>query len=293
MRRLVLILAVVVVSIATISLSASPKPTTAGASWPPLLNCPDVNGDGAVSGLDMFALIGSFGSSYPNSNYLLLHDLNGDQAVGLLDFLEVIGRFGERCPLIDTQVAQATLAMLPYRDWSVANAAGYSVSSQDVPQMGIHVSRANYSTTFDHTDPIGLVYTEKQTGPAGVPDQLIGAWYVIPVQDVCDVFLPGTSSCQPVDVKPVGFGTNNTDEDSTDLDTCISFGCQHGWHTHTNLCVYADPPRTIEQGESGSLEQCIASGGYFNFGTYGWMIHLYNFIPNPDGRFQMWNSNVP
>ena len=65
MRRLVLILAVVVVSIATISLSGSPKPTSAGVeAWPPLQNCPDLNGDGAVSGLDLFAMISSAGSVY-------------------------------------------------------------------------------------------------------------------------------------------------------------------------------------------------------------------------------------
>ena len=26
------------------------------------------------------------------------------------------------------------------------------------------------------------------------------------------------------------------------------------------------------------------------FGTYGYMVHLYNFIPNPNGRFMMWNT---
>ncbi len=290
MRRLVLILAVVVVSIATVSLSASPKQTTAGVAWPPLLNCPDVNGDGAVSGLDMFALLGSYNSAYPSSNYLLLHDLDGDQSVGWLDFLEVLDRFGESCPLIDTQVAQATLATMKYRDWSVANAAGYNVSTQYVPQMGIHVSKNNYTMTFDPTDPIGLIYTN---AGGGTPGELIGMWYVVPVQEVCDFFVPGTSPCQPVDVEPVGFGTNSTDEDNLDIDTCTAPLCQRGWHTHTNLCVYLNPPRTIELGEGFTAQDCFDSGGVFNFGTYGWMSHLYNFIPNPAGRFQMWNSNLP
>ena len=31
----------------------------------------------------------------------------------------------------------------------------------------------------------------------------------------------------------------------------------------------------------------------FWYDNFAWMVHLYNFIPHPLGRFLMWNSNVP
>lgn len=288
MKRLVLVLAITLLSLVAISMSGSPRPTSAGVAWPPLQNCPDLNGDGAVSGLDLFAMISSAGSVYSatsvTSDYVYLYDRNGDQSITLLDFLNVLSRLGERCSLIDTQVAKATLATMKYRDWSVAQADGYTVSTQYVPQMGIHVSNSNYTMNFDPTSPIGMIY--KDAG-SGVPGELIGMWYVVPNDQICAIFSV-TGPCQPSDVKPVGFGLTNTDEDSTDLNSV-----QKSWHTHTNLCFIPNPLSVVEQGPSGSHQACKDLGGIVNFETYAWMIHLYNFIPNPDGRFMMWNNNLP
>ena len=83
------------------------------------------------------------------------------------------------------------------------------------------------------------------------------------------------------------------------------------WHEHQGLCganygttsaffidMYpaGDPTTATAADEalclSGGIFPCGVGGCYF-FYTYGWMMHLYNFIPNPEGRFMLWNSNVP
>ena len=299
MRRLVLILAVVVVSIATISMSGSPNPTSAGAAWPPLQNCPDLNGDGAVSGLDLFAMISSAGSVYSatsvTSDYLYLYDRNGDQTVNLLDFLNVLGRLGERCPLVDTQVALATLATIKFQncqDALVPVTGGFIQSTQFVPNMGIHLSK-NGNVTADFTDqllnPAGLICTDSDPSPGtDVPHKLIGMWYVMPNTSIC--FLYGNPpTCS--DTEPVGFGLTDTDEDNTDLS-----GFQKGWHTHTNLCVWG-----INTEQAGSIDGATVTEAFCDgqpqpslfFPLYGWMAHLYNFIPNDSGRFMMWSSLLP
>jgi len=333
-RRLVLILAVVVVSMATISMSGSPRPASAGAGWgaDPLLNCPDLNGDGAVSGLDLFAMISSAGSVYGvSSNYLFLHDRNADKSITLTDFMDVLGRLGERCPLMETQVALATLALVNHkigaglldegqvvdlRDPANAVTAGYVQSTQYVGQMGIHYINETYQREYPNfydavtgedqlRHPVGLVYTEKQVGPPGVADELIGGWFLVPVPDVCAEYgVPSPESC-PV-AEPVGFGLTATDEDNQDRTDITGFLLQQGWHDHTGLCfgnvgtTEAWVTETFDASQSNQ-DACLA-GSFFTVGcgdsgcrwfdTYGWMIHLYNLTPNPHGRFQKWNCNL-
>ena len=295
MRRLVLILAVVVVSIATISLSASPKPTSAGhwsVTWPVLLSCPDLNGDGAVSGLDLFAMISSAGSVYSptdvNSNYLYLHDRNGDQHITLSDFMEVLGRLGDRCPLVDSQVALATNAAAKYQNCQDALdpvTGGYIQSTQFVPNMGIHLSK-NVNVVPEFTgqllNPAGLICTDSVAGGgADVPHKLIGMWYVMPMMEVC--FLYPNATCS--DTEPEGF---DGPEDNTAMPG------QQGWHTHPNLCVWGIGTEQAGTAEDVPQETCNNQPQpNFWFSEYGWMAHLYNFIPNQDGRFMMWSDLLP
>ena len=297
------LLFVLVITLVGLSASALPRAAADGslpAVWPALLNCPDVNANGYVGIADVGFVVSKFGTNVvkaddgkfvPGPDYMLLYDVDGGGSVEITDIGTVVARFGDSCPLIETQVAEATLAMagLPpfdsnpdFRNWDETQAAGFATQTQYVPAMGIHVSDGTYTSTFDNTDPIGMVY--KQTG--GTPDVLIGAWFVVPVPEVCFVFGIDPTTCSSEE--PVGF---DGEEDNTDLNPG-----QRGWHTHTNLCFILGPsgPSVIEQGPGGSHEQCKAVGGVLNFPTYGYMIHLYNFIPNPDGRFLMWNfENIP
>ena len=278
-------------------MSAPPRPASAGPAWPPLLNCPDVTGDGPVDFDDFLALLSNYGTSYPDPDYLLLYDWAPNGAVDFFDFLVLLQNYGQTCPLIESQVALATLAAMKYRDPTQAFADGYTWGSQYVPQMGVHLInptiQIQYTNFYDPVNgedqlrhPVGLVYSETSPG-SNQPDELVGVWYVVPVQAVCDFYvMPGP--CQSNTDSPVGFGETNTDEDNTNLNAI-----QQGWHTHAGLCVR--DWGTIDAavvGEGGSESNCYGprSGDYW-FSTYGWMMHLYNFIPNPDGRFMKWNAN--
>ena len=299
MKRIILFLAIVTFGLFVTSL---PQPTAASNHWPPLLNCSDVNADGGVTIGDIGLVVGKFGTFYPNADYLLLYDVNGGGGVTVGDITRVVMDFGLECPLIDTQVAKATLAMAQYQDCGNALTDQYGPSSGGVyvSNMGIHISRFNYlSTTFDLEKPFGLVCSEKETGPAGVPDKLIGAWYIIPVDSTCAVYGLG-GPCQDSSVQPDGFGVSNNDEDNQDPP-----GRQSGWHTHINLCVgngslveMFPPNQDWHQHDGVATEdldgqhECVTHrGGFLNVPIYGWMLHLYNFIPNPDGRFMKWNVN--
>ncbi len=297
MKRLVLFLTVVV-----FGLSMTPASTPAfhdgtppaQENWPPLLKCPDVNGVGAVNIPGILEVASHFGASYGHADYELLYDVDGLGVINIPgDIMGTAARFGENCPLVETQVAQAAIATSKYADkiddgplengWKRAQADGYAKSTQYVPQMGIHVSlgAAGYAADFDPAKPIGLIYKETFPG-SGQPDEFIGLWYVVPNQEVCDVFLPGTT-CD--DAEPEAF---DGPEDNTNLSSV-----QQGWHTHENLCFIPGPPiSVVEIGPGGSDQDCFDIGGILNFENYGWMAHLYTQIPNPDGRFMMWNFNL-
>ena len=301
MKRLILLMAIVGFGAFT---SALPRPGAALENWPPLLNCSDVNADGHVDGFDIGAVVTKFGTVYPNENYLLLYDVWGGGNVDGFDIGKVVVDFGRVCPLIETQVAQATLALIgayggpDLRDPAQAAAAGYIQDSQDVPQMGIHLDNPLYLTAWPNCcslglpgedtesqliHPVGLVYAE---APGGGPDELIGGWYLAPNDEVCAFYgIPGP--CQSSAEQPLGFGLTNADEDNQD-----PVGAQLGWHTHPWLCVWNWGTTSALVFENVAQQDCESSGGIW-FSTYGWMLHLYNVIPNPAGRFMLWNSNVP
>jgi hypothetical protein len=322
MKQLTLFLAVLLIGLFASTL----RPAAALENWPPLLTCSDVSADGRVNIIDIGWLVVKFGAAYPNDDYMLLYDVSGDGFVNIIDIGTAVVDFGRICSLTNHQVAQATLAMSgayggpDLRDPQNALDAGYVKSSQNVPQMGIHLFNETYmrdwpeccglglpgeETESQLIHPVGLVYTADSSGPLGL-GELIGAWYIQPNDVVCD-FYGITTPCMPEDqsqsaVQPIGFGEFNNDEDNLDPD---GSGPQGGWHFHIDLCIWNWGEANASVFEGVSQTSCVGSDGLW-FSTYGWMLHLYNFIPNPAfmpdpdpedirqaGRFQKWNSNVP
>ena len=312
MKKLILFVVLMVAAFTAPTLADTDQ-AHAGPGWPggPLLNCPDLDGGGSVNFPDFLILLQRFGGSYnaDPDTYSLLADLNGDKGVGFPDFLVLLQQFSNTCPLMESQVALATLAAEKYRDPAQATADGYSQGSQYVANMGIHVSKfANFfgfpdidpanctpgaiSGTCQLEHPAGLLYTETSPG-SGVADELIGLWFIVPVQPVCDsFFLQEPDPCdQPVGTHPIGFGLTNTDEDSEDPD---GGGPQRGWHTHPSLCVWNINTTQAFTAEGIPEGTCADLGGLtIWFETFGWMNHLYSFIPNPAGRFQNWSCLIP
>ncbi len=313
MKLLALFFAVLGLSVFAAALPRQAAALPSQADWPALLNCSDVNADGYVTISDVGQVIRKFGTNVvqdtnndgnwvPDGDYMLLYDVDGGGNVGVSDIATAVADFGSVCDPVETQVAAATLAVagLPYanhpatgpdlRNWSTAQPAGWEQTTQYVPSMGIHVQKpAFFITTFDETQPVGLIY--KSDG--GTPDELIGLWYVVPIPEVCttlsaDPAYTGLSGVNPATcgtAEPEGFAGA---EDNTDLNQV-----QRGWHDHPWLCIWNAGTSSAFTNENVSELQCTGTGGVW-FSTYGYMVHLYNFIPNVDGRFMMWNfQNIP
>ena len=221
------------------------------------------------------------------------------------DIFPLAARFGDTCTdLTNQQVALATQAILQYQDCQDALNDGYVQSTQFVPNMGIHlVNNANmllypnfYSGDPSDTNdqlrhPVGLMCTDSDaSNNIDVADRLVGAFYVVPIAEVCALYnIQGP--CQDINVQPVGFGTTITDEDN--IEGVPDPAQQRTWHTHPNLCIWNIGTTQALTAENIAQNTCEVTLGGVWFSTYGWMMHLYSFIPHQQGRFMMWNVNVP
>lgn len=307
MKRLLLVLLIAVAGV--VGISALPGSTIAGSGlpgvWPPLSeNCYDVSGDGLVDlPNDILSVILHHNTQWGDDDYSLLYDVSGGGVVDLPnDILSTILAYNPfppaNCSLTDTQVVLGTLAVMKYDDPAVAFADGYAYGGQYIGNMGIHLVNSGYQITYTTfydpvtgedqlRHPVGLVYSETFPGSM-IPDVFLGPWYNIAVPAVCDFYsMPGP--CQDASVQPVGFGETNEDEDNQ------SSGIQAGWHRHYGLCVPGwgtIDAMDFELGP-GTEQECYDPPYNSNiwFSTYGWMMHLYSFVPNPDGRFMLWNVN--
>jgi len=183
-----------------------PRPTAADeAAWAPLLNCADVNADGAVSVGDIYDVVGRFGTTYQSDGYMLLYDLDGKGAVSVGDIARVVLDFGAACPLVETQVAQATLAIDAYQDQSAAIADGYVQGTQNLPGHGVHfIKWSLVDGNFDIGEPEGLNYS--------ADGELLAIYYIDPI------WLPGHAA------PPEGFD-----------------GAEDMWHDHPGLCQWQGP----------------------------------------------------
>ena len=304
MRRMLFVVAIAVAVF--VGVSALPRSGEAGnlAYWDDLApGCFDVTGDGYVDlANDIFGVIMKYQTQPGDADYSLLYDVSGGGVVDLTnDILGTIQAYDTYCDLIDTQVIAATVAIMKYRDPAVAFADGYTWGSQYVSQMGIHLYNVSYLqtyTTFYDDSPMNLaMHPEQQahqlTHPFGLvysddggnqPGELIGAWYIVPTPDVCAVYAV-QGPCQDEGVMPVGFGLTNTDEDNPD-----PAPFQSAWHTHNGICVWNVNTVNALVGENVPEGACQGSENIW-FPLYGWMMHLYNFVPNPEGRFMKWNTN--
>ncbi len=253
MIRLMLVLALAVFGLFVLAL---PSPAAATSHWTPLLGCPDVDGDGQVLVGDIVAVVGSYFVDYPSDEYLFLHDMNADGKVRIDDIQSVVSRYFEACPLVDTQVAQATQAVLQYRDQNVAVADGYFQGTQNIMGHGVHY--INWALVgdgvFDPTRPEGLNYS--------LDGKLLALYWIDPL------WMPGHE--QP----PAGFD-----------------GDEEMWHEHPQLCAWqgADGPMVdvnVPQAD------CLSRTGGIWFESFGWMVHLWSFLPNEYGRFEMHNPDA-
>jgi len=179
-----------------------------------------------------------------------------DGRVRIDDIRAVLGRYFEVCPDNDTQVAQATLAAVNYRDQGAAAADGYVQGTQNIHGHGIHW--INWALVqdgvFDPTQPEGLNYS-----PEG---ELLALYWIDPL------WLSGH------ELPPEGFD-----------------GSEEMWHSHPLFCQWqgSGGPMAAENVAQG---ECLSRPGGVWFESFGWMLHLWSFLPNEHGRFEMHNPDA-
>jgi hypothetical protein len=270
------------------SVIAAPAPTThsssPGASVAPLLSCPNVDGspENKVTVGDILAIVQAYFKDYPSPNYTLLYDLQGpynpqDGTGGqqrVNDILTVVTKYFTVCPLVDTQVAQATRAIildpdaaqLRACDDATLSAHGYARSSQDVPGQGVHYMKfASWDGTFDLAEPEGLVCQGNGlVAELYYMDGDVAGWGGHDVS--------GGGAVHSIDIDPF----------------CSSTPCSwdgpEGWHAHSHICLAhvgtADAFATYAP-DATYCASISAGSGYPVFDDdMGWMGHLWNFLPN-------------
>jgi glucose/arabinose dehydrogenase len=239
---------------------------TATAENPEPYWCMDINGDTAVNSGDQGLVDSSFGKRFGQSGYSRLKDFNGDRVINSGDQGKLANQqivwLSKQCPLVDQQIRAATKGMedAGYENINNAFAAGYYQVTPFIPGQGRHLVKGTLGTqdtVFEPDKPESLLYEPDPNTPGGW--RLGGAMYIIPY----DKTIPegGTSG-----IPPDGFATN---EDS--------------WHYHDDLCLWNNFA-SVQEGVAQAT--CMArSGNPVWIPRAGWLVHLWNFVPNPVGRF--------
>jgi hypothetical protein len=314
-----------------------------GTTVAPILSCPNVNGsaDNKVLVGDIVEVVKAYFKDYAiqageppgTSDYVPMYDLNapynpatatgGNQRVD--DIVAVVNAYFDTCPLVDTQVAQATLWAIDmdgnlgngkqpvpqFENEAAIEAIGYYRTTTDVPGQGVHyVNMENWDGVFDPRAPEGLVYNN---------GRLAAQLYV------ADAEVVGLGSHSPGPCGPPCPGAEygvelETAGDGPQCNPACSWDGTETWHLHHYLCTVNVGmasaiafPGALAPGIADSAASCESySDSVTNpdapectipvtvqpcWGwqlNSGWMGHLYNWYPNnnlsadtggPNGRF--------
>ena len=202
---------------------------------------------------------------------------------------EYLGMSGDELAALVSQLDEVNAAVEEYPTLEQACAAGFSVSSSQNANMGIHVNNPNGSTVaFDPSRPQMVLYA-KDGGERLTREELgscvDGEWTGDPgYESVGAVF------------------TLLLTEDHPDAFA----GPIDNWHIHFNTCAgsrneggadSAEDTAVEADGTRGafSREQCEADGGAFQEVIPVWMMHAY-VDPDHDaqgGVFAMFNPSLP
>ena len=298
-KVVVILLALVAVGVLMAGQPAPDVAATHAKSPPrpkPLVSCSDMTGDGRVRGIDITAVVTAFandagpGWPYEVSNaYKFLYDRDANGALRGPDIGIVVGDYGMDCPLVDAQVAKATLwayANAPVKESEAAlEALGYYQASTDVPGQGTHYAKLeDWDGVFDPEAPEGLVYHH---------GRLAAQLYVVDGDAVGWGDYEATSYPPPETPHEVDL-EGDADGPACDPD-CSWNGTDDGWHLHYYLCTYniGTSGATALPG-TATAQACATAGGgdppctvpvttqpCYRWGqNVGWMGHLWNHLPN-------------
>ncbi len=219
--------------------------------------CFDVDGNHAVNSTDLFLVAAQFGKRFGQPGYTRLKDWDANRIINSTDLFGVAKDYTAQCPLVDQQIRTATAGMEQYQNINAAIAAGYSQVTPFIPGIGRHMIKGGIGGTndavFEPDKPESLLYEPDSSTPGGW--RLGGAMYIIPI------------TLQPqVPVAPQSFATTDA-----------------AWHVHDALCTWnnfnAVQENTVQS-------DCLSRpGNPVWVAEAGWLLHLWNFVPNVSGRF--------
>jgi hypothetical protein len=280
--------------------STQPDADHAAASSPgttakPLLTCPDVDGSGSVRSSDITAVVNQFGNDATLPTYKFMYDLDANGVLRSADIVIVVQAYGPPCPLVDTQVAQATVWAynnVPMTESEASiEALGYHQASNDVPGQGVHYFNFSlWDGAFSPTAPEGLVYHNGKFAAlvyvADAPTVGLGTHAPGPCNPGCPGKIDGVEL--------------ETAADGPQCNPACSWAGGEKWHLHYYLCTAhigtssaIAIPGSFVPSVGSSQANCAAYAGEqecttpvvvqpcYKWGlTAGWMGHLYNGQPN-------------
>jgi hypothetical protein len=160
----------------------------------------------------------------------------------------------------DAIVADAKIAMEPYKDYHRALADGYRIFLPNIPQPQYHFT--NYANgreeaqRFDPLKPTSLLYKKNADGGY----TLMGVMY-----------------------------TDRVTASEEELNERIPLSIAR-WHQHVNFCkapfghwseYFGPNPKFGLMGSITTREDCEAAGGVFIPHVLGWMVHVYPYETDP------------
>lgn len=226
--------------------------------------CFDVNADTRVNVIDLQQVASQYGKRYGDAGYTRLKDWNADRIINVIDLQGTAADIAQYapvagvCPQLDQQIRAATAGIEQYQNINNAIAAGYIQATPYIPGQGRHMIKGgaggSHDIVFEPEFPESLLYEPDGSGGW----RLGGAMYIIPID------------LSPL--PPPGF-----------------IGGEDPWHYHSSLCIWNNGGSV---GENVSQSACLSRpGNPVWFDKAGWLVHLWNYVPNPNGRFVEVNDN--
>lgn len=232
------------------------------AENPELYYCFDVQGDTAVNVIDLQLVAAANGKNFYQHNgagYTRLRDWNADRYINVIDLVGTAQDFTTQCPLVDQQIRAATVGMEQYQNINNAIADGFVQITPYIPGQGLHMLKGalgGQDDIFIPGAPESLLYEPDPNTPGGW--RLGGGMWVMPID--------------LVPLPPDGFAGN-----------------EDAWHYHDDLCIWNNGGSVAEGVEEA---WCLSRPGNPVFiDKAGWLVHLWNYYPNPLGRFVEVNGN--
>jgi hypothetical protein len=295
------------------SRSSGPVEASHPATPQPLLYCADVNGDTAVAVGDISRVVARFGANdatyTATATYHPLYDLNpaGTGAITVQDITTVVSDFGLNCGLLsplDTQIAQATLALINIADvpgGQVCNfnalltenptclaEHGYYRSSIDGPGQGIHYVSDDYWDGYFNISPAeGIIYNN---------GRLVAQLYYVEGDNTAGDGDPAQGGVgwgpEPLPVPPNQVQIDAFCVPNSPDTACSWAGTNDRWHLHHDLCTTNigtpsaaaipgvaddDCPDENDAGCPVAVPDCNRWDN-----RVGWMGHLWNHQLNPN-----------